>query len=106
MNYNNDRPIYTSEQDLLGRASFSKCLGKSIYSYNGSEGLIIGLFGKWGSGKTSVINMAINEIESLAEGEENKPLIIKFAPWNYSDKDNLISLFFESMKNKIKYTRE
>ena len=48
MNYNNDRPIDTSEQDLLGRASFSKCLGKSIYSYNGSEGLIIGLFGKWG----------------------------------------------------------
>ena len=102
MNYNNDRPIYTSEQDLLGRASFSKCLGKSIYSYNGSEGLIIGLFGKWGTGKTSVINMAINEIEFLAEGEENKPLIIKFAPWNYSDKDNLISIFFQNLKNKIR----
>lgn len=29
------------------------------------------------------------------------PLVMKFAPWNYSDKDNLISIFFQSLKNKI-----
>lgn len=101
MNYSTDRPIDTREQDLLGRSSFSNQLGKAIYEYNGKDGLVIGLFGKWGTGKTSVINMAVNEINKLAENDENKPMIMKFAPWNYSDKDNLISLFFQSLKNKI-----
>lgn len=101
MNYSTDRPIEMVEQDLLGRSSFSNQLGKAIYEYKGKDGLVIGLFGKWGTGKTSVINMAVNEIKKLAENNENKPIIMKFAPWNYSDKDNLISLFFESLKNKI-----
>lgn len=101
MNYNTDKPIDTEEQDLLGRAAFSKQLGKAVYEYNAKYGLVIGLFGKWGTGKTSVINMAENEINRLAEGNGNKPLIMRFAPWNYSDKDSLISLFFQSLKNKI-----
>ena len=45
--------------------------------------------------------MAVNEITELAKDDENKPIIMKFAPWNYSDKDNLISMFFQSLKNKI-----
>ena len=101
MNYSTDRPIDKGEQDLLGRLSFSNQLGKAIYEYKGKDGLVIGLFGKWGTGKTSVINMAANEINKLAENDENKPMIMRFAPWNYSDKDNLISLFFQSLKNKI-----
>ena len=100
MNYSTDRPIDTGEQDLLGRLSFSNQLGKAIYEYDGKDGLVIGLFGKWGTGKTSVINMAANEINKLAENDENKPLIMRFAPWNYSDKDNLISLFFQKLKSK------
>lgn len=101
MNYSTDRPIDTCEQDLLGRASFSKQLGRAIYDYNGKDGLVIGLYGKWGSGKTSVINMAVNEMITLAKQENNMPLVMKFAPWNYSDKDNLINIFFQSLKNKI-----
>ena len=110
MNYNTDKPINNQEQDLLGRSFFSSQLGKAIYEYNAKDGLVIGLFGKWGTGKTSIINMAINEINSLAncdkkeKSNENKPLIIKFSPWNYSDKDNLITLFFQSLKNKINYS--
>ena len=101
MYYSTDKPIDSGEQDLLGRASFSNQLGRAIYEYGGKDGLVIGLFGKWGTGKTSVINMAANEINRLAENDENKPLIMRFAPWNYSDKDNLISLFFQNLKNKI-----
>lgn len=101
MNYSTDKPINTEEQDLLGRSTFSKQLGKAIYEYNAKDGLVIGLFGKWGSGKTSVINMAENEINRLAKEDENKPLFLRFSPWNYSDKDNLISLFFQSLKTKI-----
>ena len=99
MHYNSDKPIESEEQDLLGRANFSKQLGKAIYEYKGNDGLVIGLFGKWGTGKTSVINMIINEISNLEEA--NNCLVMKFDPWNYSDKDNLISLFFQTFKNRL-----
>lgn len=101
MNYNTDKPIATVEQDLLGRASFSNQLGKGIYEYEGKESLVIGLFGKWGTGKTSVINMAMNQINILSENDNNKPIIMRFSPWNYSDKNDLISIFFKILKNKV-----
>ena len=78
MTYLTDRPINTADNDLLGRANFSRQLGKSICEYNGTEGLVIGLFGKWGTGKTSIINMAIGEIEHQTRNDKNKPLIIHF----------------------------
>lgn len=101
MNYCTDKPINTAEQDLLGRASFSNQLGRAIYEYKNKDGLVIGLFGKWGTGKTSVINMAINELNNLSKDDENKPIIMKFAPWNYSDKNSLISLFFKNLSYKL-----
>ena len=101
MNYSTDRPINKSEDDLLGRASFSKYLGEAIYKYKGSDGLVIGLFGKWGTGKTSIINMAKEEITDLSKNDKNKPIIMDFSPWNYSDKNDLISLFFQSLKSKF-----
>ncbi len=33
--------------------------------------------------------------------EDNRPIIVNFSPWNYTDKDNLISLFFRVLKNKL-----
>jgi len=101
MNYSTDRPINSFEEDLLGRVSFSKHLAKALFEYNSSDGLVIGLYGKWGIGKTSVINMALCELDSLSDDADNKPLIMKFAPWNYSDKNDLISIFFQNLKNVI-----
>lgn len=101
MEYRTDNPIEKQEEDLLGRATISNQLGKAIYKYKEKSGLVIGLFGEWGTGKTSVVNMAENEIKRLSEKDENKPLIVRFSPWNYTDKNNLISLFFQDLKIKI-----
>ena len=101
MDYNSDRPIESANQDLLGRSTFSKQLAEVIYKYSGRDGLVIGLFGKWGTGKTSILNIVVNEINSLSEDSCDKPIIVKFSPWNYTDKDNLISLFFRVLKNKL-----
>ncbi len=96
-----DRPINNVDEDLLGRASFSRHLGEAIYNYKGKDSLVVAIYGKWGTGKTSVANMALQKIEELAVNDERKPIIIRFAPWNYSDKDNLIGQFFSSLKAKI-----
>lgn len=101
MNYNADKPIKTGAEDLLGRSFFSKQLAKALYECDARDGLVIGLFGEWGSGKTSVLNMTMNEIKNMGEESENKPLIVTFSPWNYSDKDNLTRLFFHRLITRI-----
>ena len=101
MSYDSDKPIKSSKQDLLGRTTFSKQLGEAIYGYDANDGLVIGLYGKWGTGKTSILNMVINEINDLSRKSDDKPIIVKFSPWNYSDKNNLISIFFKELKTKI-----
>ena len=102
MSYNTDRPIKSFIEDSLGRSSFSKQLGKAISEYKGKDSLVNGLYGKWGTGKTSVANMALEELEKESSKNVNKPIILKFNPWNYSDKDNLINLFFSELQSKIK----
>ena len=103
MNYNSDKPIESSEQDLLGRITFSKQLGEAIYKYDGKDGLVIVVFGKWGTGKTSILNMVVNEINYLSESDDERPIIVNFSPWNYTDKNNLISIFFDDLRKKIKF---
>lgn len=101
MKYITDRPIETNEQDLLGRSTFTNYLAESIMNYESKDGLVIGLYGKWGSGKSSISNMAISKIEQSSASDRNKPIIINFSPWNYSDKNNLISLFFNDLEAQI-----
>ena len=123
MSYDKDKPIVVCSEDLLDRQCFSQEFGKALYEYNGADGLVVGLYGKWGSGKTSVLNMAKEEIYNIIDKKEkkvisnsfkeflsklfqfmhkhNKTEIIEFSPWNYSDKNNLISLFFQNLKHKL-----
>ena len=55
--YYSDKPIESRENDLLGRAQFSKHLARSLLKINLSESITVSITGKWGTGKTSVLNM-------------------------------------------------
>ena len=96
-----DKPIYKKEEDILDRATFAEYLGQAVYNFSGNESLVIGLYGKWGSGKTSAVNMTMHEVKKLSEINKYPVLVMNFAPWNYSDKDNLISLFFSNLNRLI-----
>jgi len=90
-----DQPINTHTEDLLSRHSFAKALAKAILSYELDDTISVGLFGEWGSGKTSLINLTLEEIKSLSQQKE--PFIIKFNPWNFSDQNQLIQQFFNEL---------
>ena len=99
--FNADKAIENPKDDLLGRAPFSVHLGRDIYEYKGNDSLVIAIYGKWGTGKTSIANMVLQEIDSLPKSNKNETIIIKFEPWNYSDKDNLVHHFFNLLENAI-----
>jgi predicted KAP-like P-loop ATPase len=87
----NDNPIPSYKNDILNRADFAKDLAHAITNAS-SESLIIGLYGAWGSGKSSIINMAVEEISTTYS---DSTIIIKFNPWNFSNQNQLIQQFFK-----------
>lgn len=100
-----DQPIQSSKEDILGRKSFAQSLGRAILNYKEKDSIVIGLFGAWGSGKTSIINMALEYIDSVYnKTDETRPIIMKFNPWNYSDQNQLITQFFKQLSVILKRT--
>ena len=99
-----DQPIQSSKEDILGRKAFAQSLGNAILNYKEKDSIVIGLFGAWGSGKTSIINMALEHIDYVCKDKksESEPIIVRFNPWNYSDQNQLISQFFKQLSVTLK----
>ena len=99
-----DAPISSCEADILGRGKFAKSLAKNILRHEDKNTIVIGLYGKWGSGKSSIVNILLEDIKQTKEiPEDKKPLIIEFNPWNFSEQDNLASVFFNEIANSLSY---
>ena len=99
---NSDRPINWAKEDALNRSVFADNLAKVTLDYSVPEGFAIGLYGKWGSGKTSVINMVLEQIEKLSSAAPQKPVVLRFNPWLCSDPKQLISQFLKQLSSAIK----
>ena len=99
-----DRPILTSAQDRLGRTVFAKYLARSILDHKSPECLTLGLYGGWGAGKTSIINLALEELRFAASNmlDQEKPIILNFSPWSYSGQGELIYSFFRRLSAEMR----
>ncbi len=100
--YINDSPIKSAKDDVLGRAEFAKSLGKEIAEWSDRDSIVIGLYGPWGAGKSSIINIAVEEIRSRKRGKKS-PIIFSFNPWNYSDQEKLVVTFLQELGKAISY---
>ena len=98
-----DQPITKCSEDKLGRIPFAESLAQAILSYKSEECIVLGLFGSWGTGKTSLINMCLECIHKaiMSYPEDEKPIIIKFNPWNYSGEQKLILQFFSQISSVL-----
>ena len=93
-----DLPITKSTEDKLNRGAFAKSLAKTISHYSFPSSFTIGLYGEWGSGKTSLVNMVLEAVEDI----DNNAIILRFNPWLCTDPKQLITQFFKQMATAIK----
>ena len=93
-----DLPIAKLEEDGLNRGPFAESLAKTLVQYSFPSSLTIGLYGEWGSGKTSLLNMVFENVERIDDGV----VVLRFNPWLCSDPKQLVTQFFKQMATAIK----
>jgi len=100
--FSSDRPIRTAEDDLLERSKFAKDIAHALSNWHGKDSLVVALHGDWGSGKSSIKNMAISELEKT----ENTPDIIEFSPWEWAAQDKITAAFFQEISTVLGQKKE
>jgi|GEM_PF-3078309 len=93
-----DEPITTSKADKFGRADFARGLAEALVKVPNSESFTVGLYGAWGSGKTSVIRMAE---EYLGKNHKDDVIVINFNPWLFTTIENLHTAFFGALAHGL-----
>lgn len=96
-----DTPIKAREQDLIGRIPFAERLADILKSAAGPESLVIGLYGPWGSGKTSVINLVENALSRKDDDGKAGVSVVRFEPWNYLTAEQLLAQFLKEVEGAL-----
>jgi len=91
--FSTDRPISTRAEDKLGRSQFAQAIARAIAAWQGRDSLVIGLYGGWGSGKSSVKNMIVEALGT----KPNDARVIEFNPWQFANRNRLAESFFEQV---------
>lgn len=95
-NYSSDSPLSNPEKDRFSRWSFAKRISEVIAKRTDPSSLIIGLYGAWGDGKTTVLNF----IERAFEDSPNV-ICLKFNPWRYGSEEQLLEGFFQDIADVL-----
>ena len=91
-----DIPIQNSEEDVLGRAKLAESFSEQLLSLDASEGVVTGVLGPWGSGKTSFVNLVRPHLKKA--GIE----ILDFNPWMFSGTEQLVESFFVELSAQLR----
>ncbi|WP_430639486.1 KAP family P-loop NTPase fold protein [Haloferax volcanii] len=88
-----DSALESPNHDQLGYGDFAENLANTIHSRIPSNEFIIGIYGQWGSGKSTILNFVEHELNQ----KENPPLVTRFNPWWFSGQSDLIEKFFSQL---------
>lgn len=94
-----DEPIRSSSQDKLNRTGFAAELARAIMGFEGTDSVVVGVHGRWGTGKSSLLNLLAEQLDK-ASGQP--PLIFRFNPWGFSDQEQLTARFFGELAAFLK----
>ena len=91
-----DRPQTDPSQDLFGYAPFAQRLTKALCNYGSSDPLVLGLYGDWGSGKSTILKFICHNLKEVPENE--RPIVIEFNPWWFSGQEHLARAFLGQLQ--------
>lgn len=92
-----DIPLINIEDDSIGRSSMVELIVDSINEVVSSDHqcVVYGIYGKWGEGKTSLMNFIKKML--LSQGKTDNINIVEFNPWLVNNDEALLREFFLSI---------
>lgn len=96
INLSSDQPVKKAEEDKFQRYNFSKRIADTIKNRKSEECIVVGIYGSWGEGKTSVLNFIETEME-----QDKAVVMVKFNPWRYQDENMLLMQFFNKLAASV-----
>lgn len=92
-----DIPITDESQDLFSRKPLTDIIVKAIrgYASYSTNCITIGIYGAWGEGKTSVMNIVRTRLERLKY--KDRLLISCYNPWLIKDQESMLVDFFRTI---------
>ena len=86
-----DNPIRNRGDDVLERSGRADAFARQVLDLDASEGAAVGVFGPWGSGKTSFLNLTRKTFEN------KRVPVLDFNPWLFSGTEQLVERFFAEL---------
>jgi hypothetical protein len=94
--YISDQPITGKAEDRFNRASFATRIAETIATRIDPSSIVLGLYGPWGDGKTSLLEMM-----QEALGSYPNTIVVRFNPWHFQSEDLLLRGFFATLADAM-----
>ncbi len=94
--YSSDKPIRSKVDDAFNHSQFAKKLASTIISKELGDGYVIGLYSEWGYGKTSTLNMIVEEL-----AKDKSVVVVNFNPWLFTDQNTMIKGLFDTLADAL-----
>lgn len=92
-----DQPVKSSDLDQFDRLAFASRISERILNSEPMDSITIGLYGKWGIGKSSILHFVRERLES----EPDKVIVVEFNPWNFQGADSLTLGLLSAIKEAL-----
>lgn len=91
-----DTPIFFQEEDLLNRGDFVYGVYREIAELTSNDSFVFGLYGSWGDGKSSVVNLLSHHLD-----KDRRFIVMTFEPWNFKDEQAILKAFFTTLEGTL-----
>lgn len=90
--------------DLLNTSTYVDALVHCVNNAPSNKTFTIGLFGEWGSGKSSIVKTAIDRIVNDAKEKRENVAAITYDSWKYSG-DSFRRMFLHELRKNLGYEK-
>ncbi|MDI7386229.1 KAP family P-loop NTPase fold protein [Cronobacter dublinensis] len=91
-------PVIKAEDDRYGFSAIADGLARSICELDENISTVIGIEGKWGSGKTSLLNLLTARLRQMAPAATE---IVPFSPWLISPDESPVTSLLLTIAGRL-----
>lgn len=92
-----DAPLNNEADDRLDRGPFAAAVADAIASRSDRSSIVLGIYGPWGDGKTTVLNWIRNRLDRPESGT----VVVPFNPWLIRDEVSMLPTFFATLATAL-----